>query len=145
MKLLLLTTLLCLAHAGKKTVRKRVPTTPRRRRPPAPTANYTLSAAKVSSAVDCRRIWHLRGRRSRVVNLAIARTGSESVTRTMAAAGAAAHHDHACSLRDASRAGYDRVVISLRDPAARLVSRLPAARRRRGEKTGEPGLGRRFW
>ena len=40
----------------------------------------------------------------------------------MAAAGAAAHHDHACSLRDASRAGYDRVVISLRDPAARLVS-----------------------
>ena len=121
MKLLLLTTLLCLAHAGKKTVRKRVPTTPRRRRPPAPTANYTLSA-KVSSAVDCRRIWHLRGRRSRVVNLAIARTGSESVTRTMAAAGAAAHHDHACSLRDASRAGYDRVVISLRDPAARLVS-----------------------
>ena len=121
MKLLPLTTLLCLAHAGKKTVRKRVPTTPRRRRPPAPTANYTLSA-KVASAVDCRRIWHLRGRRSRVVNLAIARTGSESVTRTMAAAGAAAHHDHACSLRDASRAGYDRVVISLRDPAARLVS-----------------------
>ena len=73
MKLLLLTTL-CLAHAGKKTVRKRVPTTPRRRRPPAPTANYTLSA-KVASAVDCRQIWHLRGRRSRVVNLAIARTG----------------------------------------------------------------------
>ena len=53
MKILLLTTLSCLAHAGKKTVRKRVPTTPRRRRPPAPTANYTLSA-KVSSAVDCR-------------------------------------------------------------------------------------------
>ena len=42
MKLLPLTTLLCLAHAGKKTVRKRVPTTPRRRRLPAPTANYTL-------------------------------------------------------------------------------------------------------
>ena len=135
MKLLLLTTL-CLAHAGKKTVRQRVPRgrdgawprgreagspPPRRRRPSAPTANYTLSA-KVSSAVDCRRIWHLRGRRSRVVNLAIARTGSESVTKTMASAGAAAHHDHACSLRDASRAGYDRVVISLRDPAARLVS-----------------------
>ena len=136
MKLLLLTTL-CLAHAGKKTVRKRVPrgrdgawprgradarsAPPRRRKTPAPTANYTL-AAKVSSAVDCRQIWHLRGRRSRVVNLAIARTGSESVTKTMAAAGAAAHHDHACSLRDASRAGYDRVVISLRDPAARLVS-----------------------
>ena len=136
MKLLLLTTL-CLAHAGKKTVQKRVPrgrdgawprgradarsAPPRRRRPPAPTANYTL-AAKVSSAVDCRQIWHLRGRRSRVVNLAIARTGSESVTRTMQAVGAAAHHDHACSLRDASRAGYDRVVITLRDPAARLVS-----------------------
>ena len=136
MKLLLLTTL-CLAHAGKKTVRKRVPrgrdgawprgradarsAPPRRRRPPAPTANYTLSA-KVASAVDCRQIWHLRGRRSRVVNLAIARTGSESVTKTMQAVGAAAHHDHACSLRDASRAGYDRVVISLRDPAARLVS-----------------------
>ena len=81
MKLLLLTTLF-LAHAGKKTVWKRGPRgreagspPPRRRRPPAPTANYTLSA-KVSSAVDCRQIWHLRGRRSRVVNLAIARTGS---------------------------------------------------------------------
>lgn len=90
--------------------------------PPAANESYTL-AAKVASAVPCKRTRMLRGKKARhAVNLAVARTGSGSLTQAVRAMGFRAHHDHACTLRDAARVGYDRVIMSLRDPAARVVS-----------------------
>ena len=58
-----------------------------------------------------------------VSNLAIARTGSETLALFLRALGQPSHHGHDCTLVDVARAGgARRVVVSLRDPLARLVS-----------------------
>ena len=57
-----------------------------------------------------------------VANLAIARTGSESLTKALKKNEQRSHHNHDCRLADVVFYGARRVVISLRHPVARIVS-----------------------
>jgi len=58
----------------------------------------------------------------KIANLAIARTGSDSVSKALRANSQAAHHNHDCTLSHLANAGAKRVVVSLRDPVARIIS-----------------------
>jgi hypothetical protein len=73
-----------------------------------------------------------------VTNLAIARTGSESVTKAMRRAGQPGHHNHDCTLAALAALGARRAVVSIRHPVARLVSgyqrRMETASDRAGTK-----------
>ena len=57
-----------------------------------------------------------------VANLAVARTGSDSITKALQANRQNAHHNHDCTLADMAAVGARRVIVSLRHPAARIVS-----------------------
>jgi len=54
--------------------------------------------------------------------LSVARAGSNTVKRHLAQRNVPSYHYHECSLAAYARAGARRVVVSLRDPVARLVS-----------------------
>lgn len=57
-----------------------------------------------------------------VTNLAIARTGSESLRDALVHNSQPAHHNHDCTLRRVADKGAARVVVSVRHPLARIVS-----------------------
>lgn len=59
---------------------------------------------------------------SNIGNLAIARTGSESLTRALARNNLYAHHKHDCDIVSLVAKGARTVMVSLRDPVTRLVS-----------------------
>jgi len=60
--------------------------------------------------------------RSGVANLAIARTGSESLTSALRRTGLPTHHSHDCTLADVGKRGAKVVLASLRHPVSRIVS-----------------------
>lgn len=60
--------------------------------------------------------------RKDVVNLAIARTGSETVRKVLLQNNQPAHHEHRYALQDVYEKGARRVLISIRHPVSRLVS-----------------------
>eukprot|EP00747_Dinoflagellata_sp_TGD_P075412 gnl/TRDRNA2_/TRDRNA2_158728_c0_seq1.p1 gnl/TRDRNA2_/TRDRNA2_158728_c0~~gnl/TRDRNA2_/TRDRNA2_158728_c0_seq1.p1 ORF type:complete len:1093 (+),score=94.02 gnl/TRDRNA2_/TRDRNA2_158728_c0_seq1:1-3279(+) len=59
---------------------------------------------------------------SAVVSVAVARTGSETVTDFLKAHGQPAFHKHSCTLDQIMEAGAGVVIISLRDPVSRYLS-----------------------
>lgn len=57
-----------------------------------------------------------------ITNLAIARTGSESITKSLLESGQPAHHVHDCTLAAMSTRGATRLLVTLRHPVARIIS-----------------------
>lgn len=57
-----------------------------------------------------------------VTNLAIARTGSESLTKALRKIKQPSHHNHACTLASLAVHGARKVLVSIRHPVARIVS-----------------------
>ena len=57
-----------------------------------------------------------------ITNLAIARTGSESITKSLLESGQPAHHVHDCTLAALSNRGATRLLVTLRHPVARIIS-----------------------
>ena len=60
--------------------------------------------------------------KSDIVNLAVARTGSESLTGAMKYNRQRAHHNHDCTLESVNSNGAQRVIVSLRHPLGRIIS-----------------------
>jgi len=57
-----------------------------------------------------------------ITNLAVARTGSETVTQSLLVSGLPAHHNHDCTLAAMSNRGATRLLVTLRHPVARIIS-----------------------
>merc|ERR1740138_762262 len=58
-----------------------------------------------------------------IVPLTVARTGSDTLTEVLKAAGMQhAHHAHGCTLADAAEHKAKRVIITLRAPLSRIIS-----------------------
>lgn len=96
--------------------------------PPSPLLRYPAAlerAFNLADEVRWRKVCNLNNLRWRprdAVGLSVARAASETVHARLKGQGAPSVHRHECALADYARAGARRVVVSLRDPVARLVS-----------------------
>jgi hypothetical protein len=59
---------------------------------------------------------------SSIINLAIGRTGSGTLKQALIMNNLPGHHTTQCTALDAQKAGYHAVVLTIRDPAARILS-----------------------
>ena len=81
------------------------------------------------------RMYTAEEKKSSIINIAVGRTGSGTLKQALIQNGLPGHHTTLCTALDAQWAGYQAVVVTIRDPVARILSGYQ--RREEGETSSK--------